>query len=77
MNTHFAVIHFSGDPAGEHPDETLRGSSPKLTLIAAGPERFCWDALNAWTAKNPLRMWETAEVVTRHPSAVRQTPEGR
>lgn len=71
MNTHYAVIEFSGDPAEEHPDEELRGHSPSLTMIACGPEEFCWDALAKWTVSHPLRMWETAEVLTRHPSVVR------
>lgn len=72
MNTHYAVIVFSGDPAEEHPAEDLRGSGPSMTLIAAGSEEFCWTALAAWTAKHPLRMWEEAEVLTRHPSVVRE-----
>lgn len=70
-NTHYGVIEFSGDPAEEHPDEELRGRGPSLQLIAAGPEDFCWDALTKWTEAHPLRMWETAEVVERHPSVVR------
>lgn len=70
MNTHYGVIAFSGDPASEHSDPELRGQSPSLTLIAAGSEQFCWDALASWTAKHPLRMWEDAEVLTRHPSVV-------
>ena len=73
-NTHYAVLSFSGDPAGEHPDEELRGSSPHLQLIAAGPEDFCWQSLDAWTKKHPLRLWEDAEVLARHPSVVRQPP---
>lgn len=71
MNTHYAVIAFSGDPDEEHPDEDLRGQEPSLRLIAAGGEDFCWDALGTWTANHPLRMWEDAEVVERHPSVVR------
>lgn len=71
-NTHYAVIAFSGDPDSEHPDEELRGTGPSLQLIAAGPEGFCWDSLDQWTRKHPLRMWEDAEVVERHPSVVRQ-----
>ena len=67
-NTHYAVLAFSGDPACEHPDPELNGSPPKLDLIAAGDEEFCWDALARWTADHPLRMWEDAEVLTRHPS---------
>lgn len=73
-NTHYGVIEFSGDPASEHPDEELRGHAPSLTLIAAGPEDFCWDALARWTKTHPLRLWETAEVVARHPSVVHPTP---
>jgi hypothetical protein len=70
VNTHYAVISFPGDLGGEHPDPELRGHSPKLTLIAAGPEAFCWGALTRWTAQHPLRLWEAAEVVARDPSAV-------
>lgn len=70
MNTHYAVLHFSGDPAEEHPDEELRGQGPGLMLIAAGPEDFCWQALADWTKVHPLRMWETAEVVKRDPQMV-------
>lgn len=71
MNTHYAVIHFSGDPADEHPDDELRGQGPRLELIAAGDEEFCWGALARWTQTHPLRLWETAEVVSRCPSVVR------
>lgn len=71
VNTHYGVIEFGGDPAAEHPDEELRGSGPTLTLICAGPEEFCWAALARWTAKRPLRLWETAEVVARDPALVR------
>jgi hypothetical protein len=71
VNTHYAVIAFSGDPCGEHPDEELCGRPPSLTLLACGPEDFCWESLVKWTAKHPLRMWEDAEVVARHPSVVR------
>lgn len=72
MNTHYAVIAFSGDPASEHPDPELCGTAPSLTFIAAGPEEFCWDALAKWTDAHPLRMWEEAEVLARHPSVVRE-----
>lgn len=66
MNTtHFAVIYFSGDPAGEHPDPDLHGHAPRMEIIAAGDEEFCWKALADWTASHPLRMWETAEVLAR------------
>lgn len=71
MNSHYAVIAFSGDPASEHPDEELRGNPPGLDFIAAGPEQFCWDSLAEWTARYPLRMWETAEVLVRDLSTVR------
>ena len=71
MNTHYGVLTFSGDSADEHPDEELRGSGPRLEMIAQGPEEFCWDALAKWTAKHPLRLWEEAEVLARHPSVVR------
>jgi hypothetical protein len=70
-NTHYAVLAFSGDPDEEHPDEELRGTGPSLTLIAAGDEDFCWESLARWTEKHPLRMWEEAEVLVRHPSVVR------
>lgn len=71
MNTHYAVVAFSGDPAGEHPDEDLRGHGPSLTLVGCGPEAFCWQALAKWTERHPLRLWETAEVLARDPSVVR------
>jgi len=71
VNTHYAVVAFSGDPASEHPDPDLCGAEPSLTLIACGPEQFCWDAVTRWTAIHPLRMWEKAEVLARDPSAVR------
>jgi hypothetical protein len=71
VNTHYAVITFSGDPASEHPDEELHGAAPCLTFIASGPEKFCWDALFRWTAEHPLRMWEEAEVLARDPALVR------
>jgi hypothetical protein len=70
-NTHYGLIMFSGDPAGEHPDPELQGSAPSATFIAAGEAEFCWDALTQWTEHNPLRQWETAEVVARDPSVVR------
>jgi hypothetical protein len=66
-NTHYAVIAFSGDPAGEHSDEDLRNEPPGLQLIACGPEGFCWSSLTAWIERNPLREWETAEVLQRDP----------
>lgn len=70
MNTHYAVIMFSGDPAGEHPDPELNGQAPRMEFIAAGPEDFCWTALADWTAKHPLRIWEEGEVLSRDPSVV-------
>lgn len=73
MNTHYALIMFSGDPDEEHPDPDLRGTGPSATLIAAGPEDFCWETLTTWTAKHPLRQWEDAEVVARHQSVIRAT----
>lgn len=66
-NTHYAVVVFSGDPAGEHDDPDLRGQAPSMTQIACGPEEFCWAALEAWTAKHPLREWESGEVLARDP----------
>lgn len=74
MNTHYAAIHFSGDLDGDHADPELRDASPSLTLIAAGPEEFCWQALSAWTTTHPLREGETAEVLTRHLSVVQPVP---
>lgn len=71
MNTHYAVVTFSGDPAGEHPDPELNGKGPSLDMIACGSESFCWDAITKWTVKHPLRMWEAVEVLARHPSVVR------
>lgn len=71
MNTHYGVIVFGGDPAGEHPDVGLRGQAPRMEFLCSGPEEFCWEAVARWTAEKPLRMWETAEVLTRDPSVVR------
>lgn len=71
-NTHYGVVMFSGDPAGEHPDLDLRGRGPQLELIACGPEDFCWTALTEWTKRHPLRQWEHVEVVARSPEMVRQ-----
>lgn len=73
-NTHYAVIVFGGDLDNDHPDETLRGYGPQMTLIAAGPEQYCWDALERWTAEHELQRDETAEVVKRDPSVVRLPP---
>lgn len=63
--SHFAVVYFCGDPTGEHPEVDLAGHEPSLTIIACGPEQFCWDALYAWTSRNTLRDGETAEVLQR------------
>lgn len=75
-NTHYAVLVFSGDLDEEHPDPDLNGSGPRMELIAAGPEDFCWQALADWTAEHPLRMWEDAEVLARHESVVRPFDRG-
>ncbi len=69
VNSHYGVIFFVGDPGAEHPAEDLCGHAPRLSLIACGPEDFCWDALAAWTAAHPLREGEEAEVLRRDPSA--------
>lgn len=71
MNTHYAVVTFSGDPAGEHPDDELHGKGPSVEFIACGSESFCWDSLVAWTGSHPLRMWEEAEVLARDLHSVR------
>lgn len=73
MNTHYAVIVFSGDPSGEHPCPELNGSSPTMSMIASGNEEFCWNSIARWTAKNPLRMWEKAEILARHESVAGST----
>lgn len=65
MNTHYAVITFSGDFDGDHPDEELRGRGPFITAIAAGPKSFCWEALAERTKAYPLRRGEEAEVLAR------------
>ena len=65
-----------GPVGGAHPDEELCWQEPSLTLIASGPEDFCWESLAKWTEKHPLRMWEDAEVVERHPSVVRALASG-
>lgn len=70
-NTHYAVIVFSGDPAGEHDDDELRGRGPSMDMIACGPEDFCWKAVAAYTAAHPLRRWESVEVLTRDPATTR------
>jgi hypothetical protein len=74
VNTHYAVVTFSGDPAGEHPDEELRGRAPHLSLVACGPEEFCWDSLTKWTERHPLRMWEEGEVLVRDPALAAAGP---
>jgi hypothetical protein len=73
MNTHYAVITFSGDPAREHPDEELRGHEPSLQLIACGSEEFCWESVVTWTAAHPLRQWEDVEVLGRGPEILANT----
>lgn len=70
MNTHYAVIVFSGDPASEHPDEELRGQPPSMTFLACGDEAFCWTSAVGWTVDHPLRQWETVEVLARNPAVV-------
>lgn len=65
MNTHFAVVVFTGDPLSEHDDPDLRGRAPSLDLIGSGSEDFCWEAAARWTASHPLRRWETVEVLAR------------
>lgn len=70
MNTHYALLVFGGDLDGDHPDPVLRGCGPRVELIAAGPADHCWSALEQWTATNPLRRDETAEVVGRDPALV-------
>lgn len=65
MNTHYGVVVFGGDPAGEHEDPDLHGREPSMELIACGDEAFCWRALAAWTAMRPLRHREEAEVLGR------------
>lgn len=65
MNTHYAVIAFSGDPAEEHADPALKGQPPHLQFIAAGDEDFCWKVLGDWTAKHPLGEWQDCEVLMR------------
>jgi hypothetical protein len=72
-NTHYALLLFSGDPGEEHPDDELRGLCPSTTLLAAGPEPYCWEAVLRWTEANPLRLWEHAEVVARDPNLVRRS----
>lgn len=68
--SHYGVIVFSGDPAGEHPDEALCGSSPSMGFIACGSRDYCWRALATWTDKHPLRTWEEAEVLARDMTVV-------
>jgi hypothetical protein len=69
-NTHYAIIVFSGDPAGEHPADELNGQPPSMNLIASGPADWCWEQIARWTTEHPLRMWEEAEVVERDPALV-------
>jgi hypothetical protein len=64
-NTHYAVLVYAGDFDDDHD-----GKGPEMTLIAAGPEQFCWDAITRWTAAHALRPFESAEVVARDPQVV-------
>lgn len=68
-NTHYAVLVYSGDPDGEQD-----GHGPEMTLIACGPEQFCWDSLSRWTDSHEMRRWEHGEVLARDPSTVRIPP---
>ena len=52
MNTHYGVV-------------TSHEGAPRMTVIASGPEDHCRAALDAWTAENPLTVWEQAEVLLR------------
>lgn len=63
--THYAVIYFTGDPFGEHPDIDRQGEAPCMDVIAGGDEEFCWKALAEWTEKHPLRLFEQGEVLAR------------
>jgi hypothetical protein len=72
--THYAVVVFGGDPAGEHPDPDLRGRGPQLTLLGCGSADFCWSAIADWTSKHPLRPCEHAEVVARSPELIAEQP---
>lgn len=71
MNTHYAVVAFSGDPGREHADPELNGQPPSLDLIACGSEEFCWAAVETWTETHPLREWEDVEVLARDLTRVR------
>lgn len=71
MNTHYALISFSGDFGNDHPDPTLRGCGPSVSLIAVGTEDFCLQALAEWTKKHPLQRDQEAEIVRRDPSKVK------
>lgn len=70
-NTHYALLVFGGDYDGDHPDLDLRGAGPAVTLLAAGPEDFCWESAAEHARRHPLRRDEAVEVVARHPSTVR------
>lgn len=70
MNTHYAVVSFSGDPMCEHGDPELCGRAPHLEFVACGPEDFCWEALARWTESHPLLEWQEAEVLTRDAALV-------
>lgn len=40
-------------------------AEPRLTLIAAGSEQHCRDAIAAWIAEHPMQDGETGEVLSR------------
>lgn len=42
-----------------------QAAEPRLTLIAAGSEQHCRDALARWIAAHPLGEGETGEVLAR------------
>lgn len=71
MNTHYAVLVYGGDLDG-----TGDGKDPEMTHLATGPEQFCWDAIEAWTATHTLRPLESAEVVARDPQLVQLDADG-
>ena len=60
------MIYFDGDLSDDgHPGPDLHGRGPFLTLVAAGSELTCWQALQAWTEQHPLRPGESAEILQR------------
>jgi hypothetical protein len=74
MNTHYALVVFSGDYDNDHPDPDLRGRAPDADLIAAGPEQFCWEAAARWTTKRPLQRGQHVEIVARTMNAAEPPP---